>query len=87
MALLKARAFNCMMALRLMYEDVRAIWEERFQRKYGFWRGFVDQVVDRYLDCGVEEAGFARLKCDTCGAETLLVRRSRPHPDPRAAQT
>ena len=54
------------------YEDVKAIWEERFEKKYGFWRGFVDQAVARYLDCGVAEAGFARLKCDACGAEKLL---------------
>lgn len=27
----------------------------------------------RYLDCGVAEAGFARLKCDTCGVEKLLM--------------
>jgi hypothetical protein len=25
----------------------------------GFWRGFVDTVVARYLDCGVAEAGYA----------------------------
>jgi hypothetical protein len=59
--------------LEAYYEDVKAIWEERFEKRYGFWRGFVDQVVARYLDCGVAEAGFARLKCDTCGAERLLT--------------
>ncbi len=26
------------------------------RKKYGFWRGFVDTVVARYLDCGVAEA-------------------------------
>ena len=42
-------------------------------KKYGYWRGFVDSVVARYLDCGTEEAGFARLRCDTCGTEKLLT--------------
>ncbi len=28
-------------------------------------------MVWRYLDCGVEEAGFARLRCDSCGREKL----------------
>jgi hypothetical protein len=55
------------------YEDVKAQWEERFEKTYGRWRGFVDNVVWRYLDCGVEEAGFARLKCDACGGEKLLT--------------
>jgi hypothetical protein len=55
------------------YEDVKAQWEDRFEKRYGRWRGFVDNVVWRYLDCGVEEAGFARLKCDSCGLEKLLT--------------
>ena len=55
------------------FEDVKARWEERFEKRYGFWRGFVDDVVARYLDCGTVEAGFARLKCDTCGVEKLLT--------------
>ena len=35
------------------YEEVKANWEDRFERVYGFWRGFVDKVVFRYLDCGI----------------------------------
>ncbi len=57
--------------LEAYYEDVKALWEERFEKKYGFWRGFVDTVVARYFDCGVAQAGFARLKCDDCGSERL----------------
>ena len=59
--------------LEAYYEDVKAVWEERFEKKYGFWRGFVDAMVARYLDCGVPEGGFARLKCDDCGSERLLT--------------
>ncbi len=59
--------------LEAYYEDVKALWEERFEKKYGFWRGFVEAVVARYLDCGVAETGFARLKCDDCGSERLLT--------------
>ncbi len=53
-----ARATDLYQLLEAYYEDVKAIWEERFEKKYGFWRGFVDTVVARYLDCGVAEAGF-----------------------------
>ena len=67
------RATPLYQLLESYYEDVKALWEERFQRKYGFWRGFVDTVVARYLDCGVAESGFARLKCQACGAEKLLT--------------
>ncbi len=59
--------------LEAYYEDVKAAWEDRFEKTFGYWRGFVDAVVARYLDCGVPEAGFARLKCDACGSERLLT--------------
>ena len=35
--------------------------------------GFVDGVVQRYLDCGVFRAGFARVWCGRCGAEYLVA--------------
>jgi len=52
---------------------VRGQWEERFERRYGFWRGFVDEQVRRYLDCGLYENGFARVRCPECRAEYLLA--------------
>ena len=54
-----ARASPLYQLLEAYYEDVKAVWEERFEKKYGYWRGFVDTVVARYLDCGVSDAGFA----------------------------
>ena len=68
-----ARASPLYQLLEAYYEDVKAVWEERFEKKYGYWRGFVDTVVARYLDCGVSDAGFARLKCEACGSERLLT--------------
>jgi hypothetical protein len=47
-------------------------WEERFERRCGFWRGFVDEQVLRYLDCGLFENGFARVRCPNCREEYLL---------------
>ena len=69
----QARQTPLYQLLETYYEDVKALWEERFEKSYGYWRGFVDAVVARYLDCGVPEAGFARLKCDSCGLEKLLT--------------
>jgi len=40
-----------------LYDKVRAVWEDRFERAYGFWRGFTDAAVARYLDCGIPESG------------------------------
>ena len=41
------------------YETVKGIWEERFERIYGGWRGFTDRVVERYLDCGIAKNGLS----------------------------
>jgi hypothetical protein len=55
------------------FEEVRGQWEERFERRFGFWRGFVDEQVLRYLDCGLYENGFARIRCPECAEEYLLA--------------
>ena len=34
------------------FEEVREQWEERFQRRCGFWRGFIDPLV--CPSCGSE---------------------------------
>ena len=55
------------------FDEVRGQWEERFERRCGFWRGFVDEQVRRYLDCGLFENGFARIRCPDCAEEYLLA--------------
>jgi hypothetical protein len=48
--------------------------EERFQKPYGFWRGFTDKAPARYLDCGRRNrGGFARLRCEDCREAVLLT--------------
>ncbi len=55
------------------FDEVRGQWEERFERRCGFWRGFVDEQVRRYLDRGLFENGFARIRCPNCAEEYLLA--------------
>jgi hypothetical protein len=56
-----------------LYERVKGEWEERFERRYGFWRGLTDEVVARCLDCGVWSSGFARVQCRRCPEELLVA--------------
>ena len=56
-----------------LYDRVKGAWEERFERSYGFWRGLVDEVVARYLDCGIWQSGFARVRCRRCPEEFLVA--------------
>ena len=57
--------------LESLFETVKGAWEDLFERRYGFWRGLLDGVVARYLDCGIFERGFARIRCPDCAAEYL----------------
>jgi len=47
-------------------------YERRFEKEYGYFRPIVQEVVERYLDCGNPCSGFARLRCPDCHAEHLL---------------
>jgi len=50
-----------------------AVWDDRYQIRFGFWRPYVMDVIRRYLDCGDLHFGFARVKCKDCGHEYLLA--------------
>ncbi len=55
------------------YDAFKSTYEERFERRYGPW-GFVwDEVVAKYIDCGIHECGFARVRCPGCRQEFLLA--------------
>ena len=53
------RATSLYQLLETHYDTVKGLWEERSERRYGFWRGFYDTAGARYLDCGLFESGFA----------------------------
>jgi hypothetical protein len=55
------------------YTDVRDTWEEQYEGRYGFWRGFTDTAVGAYLECDILDNGFARVRCGTCHAEFLAA--------------
>ncbi len=66
----RRRRFSCS---RHTTEDVKTLWEDWFEKTHGRWRGFTDNVAARYLDCASPECGFARLRCDACHRERLLL--------------
>lgn len=67
------RASSLYQLLDAHYEKLKTSWEERFDRRFGFWRGFYDTAVMRYLDCGLFQSGFARVVCPRCRFEFLVA--------------
>ncbi len=55
------------------FEAFEGTYEDRFERRYGFFRPYVKEVICRYLDCGGLHNGFARIRCGECGHEYLLA--------------
>ncbi|MFQ5974050.1 MAG: transposase [Alphaproteobacteria bacterium] len=51
------------------HETFKQVYDERFASRYGAWRGVVERTLWAFLDCGIEEHGFARVRCDACRRE------------------
>ena len=55
------------------YESFEKNYEEKFKKKYGYFRPVIKDVVEEYLRCGDLKEGFARVRCSDCGHEYLLA--------------
>jgi hypothetical protein len=38
------------------FQEFTTVYDERFSRRYGYWRPVVGDVVDRFLACGILKA-------------------------------
>ena len=54
------------------FPQFEAVYEERYQERYGFWRPIIGAVVRKFLECGDLKHGFARVRCPRCGEEFFV---------------
>ncbi len=54
------------------YEGFQQIYEEKYEKRHGFFRPVVEESVYEYLRCGDLKEGFARVRCSDCEHEYLL---------------
>jgi len=66
----KPRASPLFLLVEARYEELKALWEDRFEKTHGFWRGFTDTAVARYLDCASPECGSI---ADIAGRDFLIL--------------
>ncbi len=62
----KPRANDYFRCTEAHFEELEALWDDRYANRYGFWRSYVIEVIYRYLECGDLHCGFARVKCFDC---------------------
>ena len=55
------------------FEEFSTVYDERFSRRWGYWRSVVGDVVEKFLSCGILKHGFARVRCGSCKHEFLLA--------------
>ncbi len=53
------------------YDFIQA-YPEKYEKKYGFLKPVVEDVVNKYLDCSDLTKGFARIYCENCKKSMLL---------------
>ena len=55
------------------FETLTRVHEECYEPTHGPLRAVVTEVVGKFLDCGLLERGFARVRCAACHAEFLVA--------------
>ena len=55
------------------FETLERVHEECFEPTHGPLRRAAREAVGRFLDCGLLEHGFARVRCSECRAEFLVA--------------
>ena len=55
------------------FQEFTTVYDERFSRRWGYWRPVVSEVVEKFLACGILKHGFARVRCGSCTHEFLLA--------------
>ena len=69
----KPRASPLWQCLTRHFDRFQAVYEERYQSRHGFLRPIIPEVVNKFMDCGDLERGFARIRCDHCQKDHLLA--------------
>jgi hypothetical protein len=55
------------------FEALTRVHDQRFEPTHGPLRAVARAAVGRFLDCGLLEHGFARVRCPQCRAEYLVA--------------
>ena len=55
------------------FDEFQRVYDERYQKRYGFWRPVIARTVEKFLACGDLREGFARVRCQRCRYELVVA--------------
>jgi len=55
------------------FREFKSVYPEKYARDFWVWRGVIDDVVRKFLECGVLDHGFARVRCPQCRHEMFVA--------------
>jgi hypothetical protein len=55
------------------FEEFECVYDDRYQKRCGFWRPVIATTVRRFLACGDLHEGFARVRCPRCRHEIFVA--------------
>ena len=55
------------------FDEFQRVYDERYQKRYGFWRPVIAITVEKFLACGDLREGFARVRYPLCRHELFVA--------------
>jgi hypothetical protein len=59
--------------LERYFHEFERVYDDRYQKRYGFWRPVIRRTVEKFLACGDLHEGFARVRCPRCRHEFFVA--------------
>ena len=55
------------------FQEYENIYPDKYEQDFGFLRKIVPKTIYKYLDCGILEHGYARIRCPQCGNDFFVA--------------
>jgi len=49
------------------------MYPDTYEQDFGYLRSIIPKTIYKYLDCGILEHGFARVRCPQCGNDFFVA--------------
>ena len=55
------------------FQEYQNMYPDKYEKHFGFLRKIIPKTIHKYLDCGILEHGFARVRCPQCGNDFFVA--------------